>query len=55
MPLPRDADGRIRDEWIQMLGFQGQGWPQLGGHTLVDAIAAIGQKLDIVGFQPPGQ
>lgn len=53
VPLPRDTDGRIRDEWIQMRGLQGDGWAQLGGRSLVDAIAAIGRKLDIPGFQPP--
>jgi hypothetical protein len=55
VPLPRDTDGRIRDEWIQMRGDQGNGWPQLGGRSLVDAVAAIGQKLNIAGFQPPAQ
>lgn len=30
------------------------GWPQLGGHTVVDALAVIGQKLGIDGFTPPG-
>ena len=29
---------------------QFRGWPQLGNLTLVDALAAIGQKLDIPGF-----
>lgn len=27
------------------------GWPQLGGRTLVDAVAAIGAKLDLEGFK----
>jgi hypothetical protein len=31
------------------------GWPQLGGRTLVDALAVIGQKLGIDGFVPPAQ
>jgi hypothetical protein len=26
------------------------GWPQLGGRTVVDALAAIGEKLGIAGF-----
>ena len=29
------------------------GWPQLGDRTLVDAIAAIGDKLEIDGFKAP--
>ncbi|WP_416382334.1 hypothetical protein [Nocardia transvalensis] len=55
VPMPHDTQGRIRDEWIQMLGPNGEGWPQLGGYTLVDAISAIGQKLGIDGFEPPAR
>ena len=29
------------------------GWPQLGNRTLVDALAAIGDKLGIDGFKSP--
>ena len=29
------------------------GWPQLGNRTLVDALAAIGDKLGIEGFRAP--
>ncbi|MGW0039818.1 peptidoglycan recognition protein family protein [Gordonia sp. NPDC003376] len=29
------------------------GWPQLGGRTVVDALAAIGAKLGIEGFRDP--
>ena len=29
------------------------GWPQLGGRTLVDAVAAIGAKLGLEGFYDP--
>lgn len=32
---------------------QYQGWPQLGGRTLVDAVAKIGEKLEIPGFKSP--
>lgn len=28
------------------------GWPQLGGRTIVNALAVIGQKLGIEGFDP---
>ena len=27
------------------------GWPQLGGRTVVDALAAIGEELGIEGFE----
>lgn len=31
------------------------GWGQLGGRTIVDALAAIGEKLDIDGFKAKGR
>jgi hypothetical protein len=31
------------------------GWEQLGGRTVVDALAVIGQKLGIDGFVPPAK
>lgn len=31
------------------------GWPQLGGRTIIDALATIGQKLQIDGFNPPAK
>ena len=40
--------GPVRDKH----GHTFSGWPQLGGRTLVDAIAAIGHALDIKGFKP---
>nr|DAS46744.1 MAG TPA: PGRP protein [Bacteriophage sp.] len=30
-----------------------RGWAQLGGRTLVDALAAIGEKLGVEGFKAP--
>lgn len=30
-----------------------EGWPQLGGRTLVDAVAKIGEHLEIDGFKAP--
>ena len=30
-----------------------KGWPQLGGRTLVDGIAAVGTYLGIPGFKDP--
>nr|WP_238846213.1 hypothetical protein [Nocardia terpenica] len=55
VPMPADSIARIRDEWIQLLGIQGTGWAQLGGRTLVDAVAAIGQQLGVTDFQPPAR
>jgi hypothetical protein len=35
------------------LNGYGVGWSQLNGHTLVDAIAEIGQHLGLAGYAPP--
>lgn len=43
----------VQDNQTQLRGPALNGWPQLNGHTLVDALAAIGQKLGIDGFSPP--
>lgn len=42
-----------QDNQIQLRGPGLNGWPQLDGHTVVDALALIGQKLGIPGFAPP--
>lgn len=34
---------------------QFQGWPQLGGRTIVDALAVIGRELGIAGFAAPDE
>ncbi|GAA4672203.1 hypothetical protein [Gordonia humi] len=48
-----------RDARAQLVGStqpgQYPGWPQLGGRTVVDALAAIGEKLGIDGFKEPKQ
>jgi hypothetical protein len=31
--------------WEQLLGPRGQGWPQLGGRTLVDAVADLQKRI----------
>lgn len=53
-PSERQALDDIRE---QMTGSRTpgeyKGWPQLGGRTLVDAVAAIGAKLGIQGFTDP--
>ena len=46
-PLPQPAfappsqQEMLRQVWEQLLGPQGKGWPQLGGKTLVDAVAEL--------------
>lgn len=49
-----DDDLYLRDLKAQMTGAPGlgayPGWPQLGGRTVVDALAAIGAALKIPGF-----
>lgn len=44
----------VQDNQVQLRGPGLNGWPQLGGHTVVDALAVIGQKLGIDGFTSPG-
>ncbi|MFE6922905.1 C39 family peptidase [Nocardia sp. NPDC057663] len=53
VPQRTNTNDRVLDIWIQFLGFDGRGWPQIGGRTLVDAVAIIGQHLGIAGFAPP--
>jgi hypothetical protein len=35
----------IRQLWEQLLGPKGGGWPQLGGKTVVDALADLEKRL----------
>jgi len=55
IPMP-DAEDAISDIHEQLCGDgsrtagQYTGWPQLGGLTLVDALAVIGQTLNVPGF-----
>lgn len=51
------ADKAVLDVRVQLTGGTDgfPGWPQLGGLTVVDALAAIGNKLGIPGFKPPKQ
>lgn len=56
MGLEKSQDARLNAVVQQLTGsidpdVEGyKGWPQLGGRTLVDAVAAIGTKLEIPGF-----
>lgn len=57
--IPMSADDVLGDIREQLCG-QGQrdpgqydGWAQLGGRTMVDALAVIGSTLGIPGFAPP--
>jgi hypothetical protein len=43
----------VQDVQTQLRGPDLAGWPQLAGHTVVDALAVIGEKLGIPGFSPP--
>lgn len=56
LPAPTNprTDRQLTEEiWDQLRGPGGNGWRQLGGRTLVDAVAVIGQHLGIEGFQAP--
>ena len=46
---PADEPTQVSELWDQELIR----WDMLGGHTIVEALAAIGQKLGIPGFTPP--
>lgn len=39
-------------EWAveQLSGPDSNGWPQLGGHSMVDALAVLGKQLGVPGF-----
>jgi lysozyme len=44
---------QLQQIWVQLLGPTGQGWPQLGNRTLVDALAVVLTQLvgeDATGF-----
>lgn len=45
-----DTKTAVRDNQIQLRGPSMQGWDQLGGRTLVDAVAAIGTHLGLPDF-----
>jgi hypothetical protein len=44
---------QLQQIWVQLLGPTGQGWPQLGNRTLVDALSIVLTQLvgeDAAGF-----
>lgn len=43
---------KVREIWDQLRGPGGNGWPQLGGLTPVDALAAISHKLKDAAVAP---
>lgn len=43
---------QLQQIWVQLLGPTGQGWPQLGNRTLVDALGVVLTQL--VGQDPSG-
>lgn len=57
-PAPPAADReQLTYEQLAGPGAPGEfnGWDQLGGRTLVDALAAVGEKLGVDGFKAPGK
>jgi hypothetical protein len=48
---PQQAQ-QLQDIWVQLLGPSGQGWPELGNRTLVDALSVV--LTQIVGTDPGG-
>jgi len=52
-PTLADVLAVVQDNQTQLRGPDLNGWPQLNGHTVVDALAEIGQKLGIPGYAPP--
>lgn len=50
-PVPKKSSDLILDQLVGHPWQDWQGWPQLGGLSLVDAVAAIGAHLDIKGFK----
>ncbi|WJZ03468.1 glycoside hydrolase family 25 protein [Corynebacterium freiburgense] len=53
-PMRTDIDSLILDQLAgpgrDAHGHTFAGWPQLGGRTVVDALAAIGEALEVQGF-----
>lgn len=54
-PVARSKEDLILDQLAGYPHEQWPGWEQLGGLSLVDALATIGHKLGIDGFQNKGK
>lgn len=50
-PVARSKDDLVLDQLAGHPWEEWAGWPQLGGRSLVDAVAVIGEKLGIDGFK----
>lgn len=57
---PAKKDEQMKPDYDKLIfeqltgpGDDFRGWAQLGGRTLVDALAAIGEKLGVEGFKAP--
>lgn len=50
-PVARSNDDLVLDQLVGHPWEDWSGWPQLGGRSLVDAVAVIGEKLGIDGFK----
>jgi hypothetical protein len=48
-PNPRTDRILLEEIWTQLRGVDGNGWPQLGGKTLVDSIGELHRKIDALG------
>jgi hypothetical protein len=35
----------LQENWDQLRGIDGKGWPQLGGQTLVNALGEVRDKV----------
>jgi hypothetical protein len=46
---PADPGAQTAQTWDQLL----LRWDMLGGHTVVEALAAIGEKIGLSGFKDP--
>ena len=44
----------ILDQLVGHPGLKFPGWSQLGGRSLVDAVAAIGEALEVEGMKKNG-
>lgn len=47
-PNPRTDRVLLEEVWEQLRGLEGKGWPQLGDKTLVDSLAELHRKIDLI-------
>ncbi|WP_083885250.1 C39 family peptidase [Nocardia thailandica] len=49
----RTVDDCVLDAWLQLVGVDGAGWPQLNKRSVVDALADIGTHAAVAGMVNP--